>query len=223
MSKKLIYIASIVVVIMIVGDVSADLVGYWKLDENSGISAVDSSGYGNNGILIGATWTGGKSGSALDFDGIDDYVLCAERIGTGPGTYPEMLMPETFTVSCWTKLDNFAYFSSFVGNGMDTGDNECGFFLYNWGWVGENEQDFGLAIRTESGMNYVETPNIYQTNTWYHLAATYDGTNVSIYVNGALVTGPENVSYKVDKCNKRQLPGKVCHRCMVGSGLRFMD
>jgi len=104
-----------------------------------------------------------------------------------------MLMPETFTVSCWTKLDNFAYFSSFVGNGMDTGDNECGFFLYNWGWVGENEQDFGLAIRTESGMNYVETPNIYQTNTWYHLAATYDGTNVSIYVNGALVTGPENV------------------------------
>jgi hypothetical protein len=102
-------------------------------------------------------------------------------------------MPETFTVSCWTKLDNFAYFSSFVGNGIDTGDDECGFFLYNWGWVGENEQDFGLAIRTESGMNYVETPNIYQTNTWYHLAATYDGTNVSIYVNGALVTGPENV------------------------------
>jgi len=193
MSKKLIYLASLVVVIILIGDVSAGLVGFWKLDENSGVSAVDSSGYGNNGILVGATWTGGKSGSALDFDGVDDYVLCAERIGTGPGTYPEMLMPETFTVSCWTKLDNFAYFSSFVGNGMDTGDNECGFFLYNWGWVGENEQDFGLAIRTESGMNYVETPNIYQTNTWYHLAATYDGTNVSIYVNGALVTGPENV------------------------------
>jgi len=163
------------------------------LDENNGLSTVDSSGYGNDGILIGATWTAGKSGSALYFDGADDYVLCAERIGTGPGTYPEVLMPETFTVSCWTKLDNFAYFSSFVGNGMDTGDNECGFFLYNWGWVGENEQDFGLAIRTESGMNYVETPNIYQTNTWYHLAATYDGTNVRIYVNGALVTGPENV------------------------------
>ncbi len=193
MSKKLIFLAFLIVVIIVNGRVSADLVGYWKLDENSGVSAVDSSGYGNNGILIGATWTGGKSGSALDFDGVDDYVLCAERVGTGPGKYPEMLMPETFTVSCWTKLDNFAYFSSFVGNGMDTSDNECGFFLYNWGWVGENEQDFGLAIRTESGMNYVETPNIYQTNTWYHLAATYDGTNVSIYVNGALVTGPENV------------------------------
>jgi len=193
MSKKLIRLVSFVLVMVMVSDASAALIGYWKLDENNGLSTVDSSGYGNDGILIGATWTAGKSGSALDFDGVDDYVLCAERIGTGPGTYPEVLMPETFTVSCWTKLENFAYFSSFVGNGMDTGDNECGFFLYNWGWVGENEQDFGLAIRTESGMNYIETRNIYQTNTWYHLAATYDGTDVRIYVNGALVTGPENV------------------------------
>ena len=67
------------------------------------------------------------------FDGIDDYVLCAERVGTEPGVYPQELMPEVFTVSCWTKLDNFAYFSSFVGNGMDTGSDECGFFLYKIG------------------------------------------------------------------------------------------
>jgi hypothetical protein len=213
MSKKLICLVFFVLVIVMASDVSAALIGYWKLDENNGLSTVDLSGYGNDGILIGATWTAGKTGSALDFDGVDDYVLCAERIGTGPGTYPEVLMPETFTVSCWTKLDNFAYFSSFIGNGMDTGDNECGFFLYNWGWVGENEQDFGLAIRTEGGMNYVETPNIYQTNTWYHLAATYDGTNVRIYVNGSLV----------DQRCKRQLPGKIRYRCVVGSGLRFVD
>ena len=125
MRKKLTYLVSFILVIIVVNDTSAALIGYWKLDENSGLTTVDSSGYGNNGTLIGATWTGGKSGSALDFDGIDDYVLCAERIGDGPGTYPEVLMPETFTVSCWTKLDNFAYFSSFVGNGMDTGDNDA--------------------------------------------------------------------------------------------------
>ena len=71
----------------------------------------------------------GQSGPALDSDGVDDYVLCAERTGTGPGTYPESLMPQTFTVSCWAKLDNFAYFSSFVGNGMDTGSDECGFLV----------------------------------------------------------------------------------------------
>jgi hypothetical protein len=172
----------------------ADLIGWWKLDEGSGTTTLDSSASGNDGTFVGSPqWVPGRSGSALDFDGIDDYVLCAERVGTGPGIYPDQLMPETFTVSCWTKLDNFAYFSSFVGNGIDTGGDECGFFLYNWGWVDDNERDFGLAIRTEAAMNYVETPNIYQTNTWYHLAATYDGADVKIYVDGSLAAGPTNV------------------------------
>ena len=193
MFRKLVCAVSVVLVLGLAGSASAELIGYWRLDENSGVNTVDSSGYGNDGIINGATWTSGKSGSALSFDGIDDYVLCAEREGTGPGIYPAELMPEKFTVSCWTKLNNFAYFSSFVGNGMDSGDDECGFFFYNFGWEGENERDFGLAIRTESGMNYVETPNIYETDKWYHLAATYDGTNVSIYVNGKLSVGPTNV------------------------------
>ncbi|MFH1719124.1 MAG: LamG domain-containing protein, partial [Planctomycetota bacterium] len=193
MCRKLIYLASFLLIFALVADASADLLGYWGLDENGGTNAADSSGNANDGTIIGATWTTGKAGSALRFDGVDNYVLCAERAGTGPGIYPEQLMPEVFTVSCWTKLANFAYFSSFVGNGMDTGDDECGFFLYNWGWVDDNERDFGLAIRTETAMSYVETPNIYQTDTWYHLTATYDGADVRIYVDGSLVAGPTNV------------------------------
>ena len=193
MCRKSICLFSVILAMAMVGEASAGLLGYWRLDENDGAIAADSSGNGYDGKINGALWTSGKSGSALYFDGVDDYVLCAERAGTGPGVYPKQLMPQTFTVSCWTRLDNFAYFSSFVGNGMDTGNDECGFFLYNWGWVGDNERDFGLAIRTETAMNYVETPNIYQTDTWYHLAATYDGADVRIYVNGLLVTGPTNV------------------------------
>lgn len=48
--------------------------GMWHFDEGSGSIAHDSSGNGNNGTIYDATWTSGISGSALSFDGIDDYV-----------------------------------------------------------------------------------------------------------------------------------------------------
>ncbi|MBI3415695.1 MAG: hypothetical protein HY043_10335, partial [Verrucomicrobia bacterium] len=43
-----------------------NLVGYWKLDDGSGLSAVDSSGNGNTGTLVnGPTWTTGQFGGGL--------------------------------------------------------------------------------------------------------------------------------------------------------------
>jgi hypothetical protein len=170
---------------------SGNLIGHWKFDEGAGLTAQDSSGQGNHGTLYdGPTWTNGPPGlgSAVNFDGENDYVYCAERAGSEPGTYPAVLMPSSLTVSCWAKLDSFAYFSSFVGNGIDTGDDECGFFLYNYGWVGDNGQDFGLALRTESDeMLYVESPSMYNTGTWYHIAATYDSSTAEakLYVDGS--------------------------------------
>ena len=181
----------------------ANLLGHWNFNEGTGKIAADSSAYDNDGNYMGLhgtpTWVGGypgdPCGKAINFDPFwQDYMLCAERDGCSPGIYPAELMPSTFTISCWTKLDLFTWFGSFVTNGIDTGDDECGFFLYNWGWEGESGQDFGLVIVTESdGLTYVETPNIYETKRWYHLAATYDGNYVNIYVDGLLSTGPVDV------------------------------
>ena len=52
------------------------LVGHWKLDDASGTVAVDSSGHNNHGTLRGnPTWTTGKIGGALYFDGNGDDVV----------------------------------------------------------------------------------------------------------------------------------------------------
>ncbi len=47
-------------------EISNGLVGHWKFD-GSGTTAVDSSGYGHDGTLVGATRAAGKKGGALDF------------------------------------------------------------------------------------------------------------------------------------------------------------
>src|SRR3990172_11394866 len=92
-----------------------NLIGWWKLDERSGMVAKDSSCNGNEGVFQDAPqWVPGHIGGAVVFDGVNDYVLCAERKGSGPGDYPAVLMPDTFTVSCWLRVNQFTYFSSFV-------------------------------------------------------------------------------------------------------------
>src|SRR3989338_1965645 len=54
---------------------TSGLVGYWTFDEGAGTTANDSSGNNNTGTLTnGPTWTTGKIGQALNFDGSDDYV-----------------------------------------------------------------------------------------------------------------------------------------------------
>jgi len=54
---------------------SAELVGWWKLDDEAGTVAADSSGNGNDGTVYGdAQWITGYVGGALEFDGTDDYV-----------------------------------------------------------------------------------------------------------------------------------------------------
>ena len=73
MYEKLSYLVSLIFVLALVlaNFANADLVGYWKFDEESGTVAADSAGGDNDGTLIGdgLEWTGGKSGGGLFFPG----------------------------------------------------------------------------------------------------------------------------------------------------------
>lgn len=51
------------------------LVGTWAFHDGGGLRLTDLSGFSNHGTLVnGPTWTAGRSGSALSFDGNDDHV-----------------------------------------------------------------------------------------------------------------------------------------------------
>ncbi len=88
MYKNLIFFASLAFLLGAADNTDAELVGWWKFDESSGIIAIDSSGNRHEGTLIGETARiFGRLDGALRFDGEGDYVTCGhidiDTAGTG--------------------------------------------------------------------------------------------------------------------------------------------
>jgi hypothetical protein len=83
--------------LVLTGAVQADLVGWWRLDDGSGTTVMDSSAGGNDGTLQGTPqWVAGKVGGALAFDGGDSVNV--------PGATD--IMPESLTLMTWVSFDS---------------------------------------------------------------------------------------------------------------------
>ncbi len=96
MSRKLVCIISFVAVLGVsfTSPACADLVGWWRFDDGSGTTAMDSSGNGNDGTLNGgAQWTDGQIGGAIQFNGSDSFVA-APHIP---------LNSQSFTIAMWVN------------------------------------------------------------------------------------------------------------------------
>ena len=73
-------------------------VAHWRMDENNGQYAYDTSGNGNTGTLTGGpTWANGKYGSALKFDGVNDYVSVSGTVSSVAKTLSFWAKPNTTT------------------------------------------------------------------------------------------------------------------------------
>jgi len=78
--------------------VDAGLVGAYAFNRGSGSVALDASGHGNAGAILGATWTRrGRFGGALRFNGDDDIV----RIPASAS----LDLRHAMTLSAWSRPD----------------------------------------------------------------------------------------------------------------------
>jgi hypothetical protein len=147
--------------------VSSGLVGAWGFDEGAGATLGDSSGNGGTGAVSGATWTVGKYGQALNFDGSNDLVTLSDLDLNGP-----------FTVMAWmqTRSRHANGCASLVMKARDYGFEICQGRLYA-----------GIG----SGTSWTARPSVALTsadlNVWKHVALTYDGTTLRFYIGGTLV------------------------------------
>jgi hypothetical protein len=157
----------------------AGLVGWWKFDETQGNQASDSSGNNLNGSLVGGPkWqpSGGKIDGALELDGNDDYVETNDTTDLS-----------NWTISVWVKSP--AEPISEMPSGPVHRDKN---YQINWNHVDDGFS--GAAGVCVDGTWYDAGFGDLQANTWYHLAATYDGENLKAYKNGVLVTNNSDPS-----------------------------
>ncbi|MBP9758446.1 prepilin-type N-terminal cleavage/methylation domain-containing protein [Candidatus Dojkabacteria bacterium] len=160
------------------GDTCMGPVAEWLFDEGIGLTAVDTSGNGNNGTLNAASWGIGKIGKATSFNGSSDRVTLpnsASIKGSSQVTFTGWVRPTL-------QIAQLIYFES-------TGTSNYSRFaisLDSSGYVRlvvrDSAQDPVGSVLAISSINPITL------NTWSHITAIYDSINDShkIYINGQL-------------------------------------
>ena len=150
-------------------------VSSWFFDEGGGTVAVDSSGNGNDGILKGfPTWTPGINSPALYFGTGSDRVVVPDS--------PSLDITNAITLACWIKPRKTG--TQYVVKKARYGDSD-GYELSLSG----GGQVFVRFNQASSGNDYkLYSQSYYPTDgdTWMHIAASYDGQEIKLYVDGLL-------------------------------------
>ena len=153
------------------------LVGYWKFDEGSGTTAADSSGNGNSGILVnGPAWVDGKYGKALNFSGTNQYVTFGNS---------SIFLAQRITVEVWVNRTGNKPWAQIVST-YNTYPNFGGWMIQT------NDTGDGVkfgAVNYGDGLGWTDPSKApIEQNKWYFLVGTFNGTDLSFYLNGALVS-----------------------------------
>ena len=147
-------------------DAPSSMLHWWPADGNTH----DIVGPNTGALVNGATFAAGAVGQAFSFDGVNDHV----SLGA-------VNLPSTFTIDAWIKPTTFANIPHIL--------SAFGRYFFRI----ENTGALGLRIVNSDGLTrYITTNPVITTNTWQHVAVTYDryapaGQRMKFYVNGSAV------------------------------------
>jgi hypothetical protein len=148
------------------------LVAAYSFDEGSGMSVADASGSGNTGTVAGAGWAAaGKFGGALSFNGSGALVTVADAAS--------LRLSGGMTVEAW--VDAAALGASWRCVVFKELPGAMAYGLYASDGAGKPLGQ--VNIGGEQDVLGASAPPL---NTWTHLAVSYDGAALRLYVNGVL-------------------------------------
>jgi hypothetical protein len=164
-------------------DLSANAVAYWRLDDASGTSALDSSLNGNTGTLNGypgsvAQWITGRLGGALNFNNDGST---AEYVEVPDAPSLQFDQKKTFSIAAWVRGPaSQVPGAGLVVKGGGALTAQYGLDVFNGA--------YRLYVRNSSGNATTVVSAIAPNSRWQHLVATFDGIggSMNLYVNGTL-------------------------------------
>jgi hypothetical protein len=143
---------------------TGDQLGWWKLDEAAGTAAADAAGEQGPAVATNVTWVAGHTGGAASFDGSTSSIVLAENVS---------LDPYALTIAAWINPVDW------MGNRRIA---QKGAFDDQYRLLSEG----GVLKFDIAGVGTV-TSTLPPTGTWTHVAVTYDGATMQLYVDGAPV------------------------------------
>ncbi|MCD4735613.1 MAG: hypothetical protein K8R53_06185, partial [Bacteroidales bacterium] len=108
-------------------------------------------------------------GNAISFDGTDDYIYV---------DYSDALATNHFSVEFWVKMpESPGEWGGIIDKGRNT--------LSNWYFLsGASSEEQGVVFGIGIGSGFREIPHSWNDTEWHHIAGTYDGTHMRLYVDG---------------------------------------